>query len=354
MTIKNRKLEHIAICKNYDIEKNETLLGDIKLLHNAVPEINKNSIDTETTFLDKKIDFPFIIPAITGGHPDLIEINKRLAKAAEEIKIGIGVGSQRAAIENPELEKSLKIVKEKAPNALKIANLGAPQLSKGYGVKEAKKAIEMIDADSLAIHLNFLQEAIQLEGDTEAKDVLGTIKKIKNKIKEPVIVKETGQGITRETAKKLKKTNIDAIDVSGIGGTSWPLVEKIRANNENIQRKKKLGDLFSSWGIPTAASIIEANIGPQIMASGGIRNGIDIAKSVVLGADCTGAATPLLEPATEDLESLKNKIKLFKEEFRLAMFLTGSKNIKQLKNTQFVLKGRLKNWTTQRNIEINR
>lgn len=354
MNIKNRKLEHLAICKNYDVEKNDTLLDDVTLIHQAIPTHDKDATNTETSFLEKKLSFPFIIPAITGGHPDLTEINQKLARAAEEIGIGIGVGSQRASIENPELRDSLNIVKEEAPNALKIANIGAPQLAKGYGVEEAQTAIEMIEADALAIHLNFLQEAVQLEGDTKAKGVYQKIKKLKNKISQPIIIKETGAGMSRETAKKLDEIGIEAIDVSGKGGTNWAIVEKIRANNENNKMKKELGESFSSWGIPTAASVVEANVGPQIMATGGIRSGIDIAKSLILGADCAGSALPLIEPATNNYQSLKEKILSFKEELKLALFLTESKNIKQLKKSSFVIEGRLKNWITQRNIKIHR
>ncbi len=350
MTIKNRKIEHLSICKNFDVEKNDPLFDDLKLIHKATPELNKQDIETETVFLDKEIDFPFIIPAITGGHPDLVEINKRLAEVAEELNIGIGVGSQRAAIENEKLRKSLTIVAKEAPSTLKIANLGAPQFSRNYGIKEAKKAIEMIDADALAIHLNFLQEAIQLEGETESKGLLTKIKNINEELDEPIIVKETGAGISREVATKLNEIDIKAIDVSGKGGTSWPWVEKIRANNENNFLKKKLGENFSDWGIPTAASIVEADVGPEIMASGGVRTGKDVAKSLVLGADVAGAALPLIKPVSESKKSLKKKLNLIKEEIILSMFLTGSKDIEELKKSSFVLKDNLKNWINQRKL----
>lgn len=351
MTIKDRKLEHLSICKKFDVEKNDPLFEDIEFVHQATPEINKEEIKTKTDFLGKKLSFPFIIPAITGGHPELIEINKTLAKAAEELNIGIGVGSQRAAIENKELRESLTVVAEEAPNALKIANLGAPQIAKSYGKEEAKEAIEMIDADALAVHLNFLQEAIQLEGDKEARDLLKKLRELKKEINEPIIVKETGAGISREVAKELEEIDIDAIDVSGKGGTSWPIVEEIRANNENKEIKKELGRTFSGWGIPTAASILEADVGPQIMASGGVRTGIDVAKSISLGSDAAGAALPLLEPATEEISSLKKKLTMIKKELQLSMFLTSSKSIKELKNTSIVINGELRNWIEQRNLK---
>ncbi|RZN61892.1 type 2 isopentenyl-diphosphate Delta-isomerase [Methanonatronarchaeum sp. AMET6-2] len=350
MKITDRKLEHLYVSRKYDVESSQTGFKDVSLVHKALPEVDKEKIETKTSFLGKQLDFPFVIPAITGGHPNLRDINRRLALAAEKLNVGIGVGSQRAAIENQSLAGSLEVVGEEAPNALKIANLGAPQLVDGFGVEEAEKAIEMIDADVLCIHLNFLQEAIQLEGDTNSEGVLEAIKLLSEEIEKPLMVKETGAGISREVGQELKDAGVDAIDIAGLGGTDWTVIEMIRARNDGNKRKEKLGQTFSGWGIPTAASLLEVDVNIPIMASGGIRSGIDIAKSIALDADVAGAALPLVEPAANNIEQLKNHIKQLKEELKVAMFLTGSKNIEELKETQVVVTGKTREWKEQRSL----
>ncbi|WGI17309.1 type 2 isopentenyl-diphosphate Delta-isomerase [Methanonatronarchaeum sp. AMET-Sl] len=350
MKITDRKLEHLYVSKKYDVESGSTGFQDVTLLHKALPEVDKNEVDTTTTFLNKKLDFPFVIPAITGGHPNLRDVNRRLAIAAEKLNIGIGVGSQRAAIENDSLAGSLKIVSEYAPNALKIANLGAPQFADGYGVEEAYQAIDMIDADVFCIHLNFLQEAIQLEGDTNGKGVIDAIENLSNRLDIPVMVKETGAGVSRPVAELLRDAGVDAIDVAGLGGTDWTIIESIRARNEGNILKEQLGQTFSGWGIPTAVSLLEADVNLPIMASGGIRSGIDIAKSIALNADVAGSALPLVEPATKDIENLTKRINQLKEELIIAMFLTGSKNISELKETPKVITGETKEWIKERSL----
>ncbi|OKY77128.1 MAG: Type II isopentenyl diphosphate isomerase Idi [Candidatus Methanohalarchaeum thermophilum] len=348
MTIKERKLDHIVICKNYDVEKGKTGFKDVKLVHNAIPEIDKSEVKTKTQFLGQKFDFPFLIPAITGGHPELKKVNRRLAKAANQLNIGIGVGSQRAAIENDDLSDSLEVVAEEAEDAMKIANIGAPQIAKDYDLSKIEQAIKMIDADVLAVHLNFLQESIQLEGDTEAKGFLNGLKEITESLKLPVLIKETGAGISREVANKLKDAGVQAIDISGRGGTNWATVEKIRARNDGNSLKEKLGDEFTNWGIPTVASLIEADIGLQLLSTGGVRSGLDIAKSIALGADIAGAALPLVEPALNDYDKLIETLKAYKEGLKVAMFLTGSKNVDELKKKKPVITGYTKEWLESR------
>lgn len=352
--IENRKLDHIEVCKNFDVEGyNNTGFCDITLLHNAIPEIDKKEIDTSTNFLGKNLEFPFVIPAMTGGHPDVTYLNRRLAKSAEEMGIGIGVGSQRATLENKsdEIVQSLSVVAEEAPTALKIANLGAPQVSSDYSIKEALNSIEMIEADAIAVHLNYLQEAIQMEGDTDAEGTLLAISNLSKNLDVPLMVKETGAGISRGVARALRDAGVAAIDVSGKGGTNWALVEKIRSRNKGVEIKEKLGSTFSKWGIPTACSIIESNdLGVQIMASGGLRSGLDIAKSVAIGANCGGAALPLLHSATESMDALVKTIETFKEEFKIAMFLTGSRNISELSSAPVVFGGRVREWKEDREI----
>ena len=237
--ISDRKLEHLLICKYYDVEfKNKTTgFEDIELIHQALPEINKNDIDLSTSVFGKKMESPLFITAITGGHPVAKDINKNLAIAAEEMNIALGVGSQRAAIEHPELADTYTVVRENAPDCLLVGNIGAPQLNL------ADKAVEILDADILAIHLNPLQESIQPEGDLDARGFLDSISKICDTVDIPVMAKETGCGISSETAKDLVNAGIDYIDIEGAGGTSWAAVETYRADD------RYLGETFWDWGI---------------------------------------------------------------------------------------------------------
>ena len=219
--ISDRKLEHLLICENYDVEfKNKTTgFEDIELIHNVLPEIDKNDIDLSTSVFGKKLDSPLFITAITGGHPAAKEINKQLAIAAENNGIALGVGSQRAACEHPELEDTYTVVRENAPDCLLVGNIGAPQLNL------AEKAVEILDADILAIHLNPLQESIQPEGDLDARGYTDLIAQITDSVKIPVLAKETGCGISAESAKILVDAGVDFIDIEGAGGTSWAAVE---------------------------------------------------------------------------------------------------------------------------------
>ena len=245
--ITDRKLEHLLICENYDIEFRDKTTGfeDVELIHKALPEINKNTIDLSTEKFGKKLDSPFFITAITGGHPYSKSINKKLAIAAEDKNIALGVGSQRAAIEHPELSDTYTVVRDNAPNCLLIGNIGAPQLDL------AQDAVEMLDADILAIHLNPLQEAIQPEGDLDARNYIDSIRDIVDLIDIPVMAKETGCGISAECAKQLVDAGVSYIDVEGAGGTSWAAVETYRSDD------KFYGETFWDWGIPTAVSTVE-------------------------------------------------------------------------------------------------
>lgn len=239
-----------------------------------------------------------MIASITGGHPDTISVNSALAAAAEELGVGIGVGSQRAAIDDPAQEESFKVVREKAPNAFVYGNVGAAQIRE-YGIDGVEKLVEMIDADALAIHLNFLQEAIQPEGDRDATGCLDMIREICSALGTPVIIKETGAGISREDAILLQKAGVSAIDVGGAGGTSWAGVEVYRARESGDSASENLGELFWDFGIPTVASIIESRVSLPIIATGGVRTGLDIAKSIALGANAASAALPFVGPALE-------------------------------------------------------
>jgi len=344
--ISDRKLEHLLLCAHCDVEyKNKkTGFSDIELIHKALPEISKEEIDISTTILGNKIDVPLIISAITGGHPSSLIINRELAKAAEKLNIGMGVGSQRAGVENPELVSTYTVVRENAPNSFIIGNIGAPQ------IEYAKKASDMMEADALAIHLNPLQESIQPEGDVDATGYLDSITKIKETVDIPIIIKETGAGISMEDAISLEKAGADAIDVAGAGGTSWAAVETYRAND------KQMGELFWDWGIPTAVSTIEVceSVNIPVISSGGIRTGLDAAKALALGADAVGIALPLLKASYKGHKAVIAKVMKFVEELKATMFLVGAENLKDLKKSNLIIKGQTREWLNERGFDTKK
>lgn len=339
--ISDRKLEHLLICENYDVEFKDKTTGfeDIELIHNVLPEIDKQKIDLSTEAFGKKLDSPLFITAITGGHPAAKEINKQLAIAAENNNIGLGVGSQRAACEHPELQDTYAVVRENAPNCLLVGNIGAPQLNL------AEKAVEILDADILAIHLNPLQESIQPEGDLDARGYTDLIGKITDTVDIPVLAKETGCGISAESAKTLVDAGVDFIDIEGAGGTSWAAVETYRAED------RYLGEIFWDWGIPTAVSTAEVTnaVNVPVISSGGIRNGLQAAKAIALGADAVGMALPFLKNSTSQ-DQLNKFIQRFNDSLRIAMFLVGAKNIDELKQSRLVIRGKTREWLTERGI----
>ncbi|WP_296848236.1 type 2 isopentenyl-diphosphate Delta-isomerase [uncultured Methanobrevibacter sp.] len=341
--ISNRKLEHLLICKNYDVEFKDKTTGfeDIELVHNALPEVDKNEIDLSTSVFGKKLDSPLFITAITGGHPASKDINKQLAIAAEQNNIALGVGSQRAACEHPELADTYSVVRENAPDCLLVGNIGAPQLNL------SNKAVEILDADILAIHLNPLQESIQPEGDLDARGYLDLISKITDLVDIPVMAKETGCGISAETAKQLADAGVSFIDVEGAGGTSWAAVETYRSDD------KYYGELFWDWGIPTAISTAEVvnTVDVPVISSGGIRTGLEAAKAIALGADSVGMALPFLKKSISQ-EDLNQFIKKFNDSLRIAMFLVGANNIEELKQSKLVISGKTKQWLEDRGINI--
>ena len=339
----SRKLDHLRICAEEDVECGDAGFSDIRFVHNALPECNMAAIDRHTQFLSHKFSSPLFISEMTGGHPETKIANARLARAAEHYGIGMGVGSQRAALENPELADTFSVVRDEAPNAFIVANLGVVQL-RDHGVEWAEEAIKMIDADAIAIHLNFLQEAIQPEGDYNAVGCIDAIRDLCKEKKTPVIVKETGSGISAEIARKCWGAGVDAIDIAGRGGTSWAVVESLRAKkSRNIREKEKkvLGEDFGDWGIPTVVSLCEVlAVGGPVIASGGIRSGQDIAKALALGADLCGMALPLLKPALKTDAVLKQTIDTIHHQLDVAMFLTGSAKISDLKKTRMFITGR--------------
>ncbi len=356
--ITQRKIEHLIISLKHDeyLPKGvTTLFEDVYLVHNALPEIDYNEIDTKVNFLGYELSAPLIVEGMTGGFDLAEKINRIIAKVVEELGIGMGIGSQRVALENPSLIKTYKVVREVAPNAFIIGNIGAVQI-KEYKVSDIEKLVNMIKANALAIHLNPLQECIQPEGEPLFKNVSEKIREIVKALDIPVIIKEVGCGISKEVAIRLTKLGIHAIDVAGLGGTSFALIEAIRSKLSGNDEKYLIGKTFMKWGIPTVISIIEVRsvTNLPIIASGGIRTGLDIAKSIALGADIAGIGLPILKEAvTKGEKGVRNFLKRVIEELRVTMFLTGSKCIDELKRKPVVLSDRVINWLKQRGVDYS-
>lgn len=333
-TTENRKNEHIEICLQENVNAVGITSGfeNYKFRHNALPEIDFADIQLHSRFLNKIIQAPFLISSMTGGTKKAWEINERLAKAAEYKGWAMGIGSLRAAIENEELAYSYH-VRKVAPTIPLLANLGAVQLNYRYNIEQCRKAIELIGADGLVLHLNSMQEVFQPEGNTNFKDLLSKIKLICRQLEVPVGVKEVGWGISGDTAIKLADAGVQFIDVAGAGGTSWSQVEKLRSKDIIFQ---KAAETFKGWGNPTSECIVEVrNSLPQctIIGSGGIRNGLDATKAICLGSDLAGFGRSLLSASVQSDEHLYSLFEQLELEFKIAMFGIGVKDIISLKKS---------------------
>lgn len=346
----DRKDDHVRIIREEDVETGGTGFHDVHLVHEALPELDYAEIDTSVDLLDGTLDAPIVIEAMTGGHAGTTDINRALARAAEETGIAMGVGSQRAGIEldDPEVIESYAVVRDVAPTATLIGNLGAAQLVE-YDMETVEEAVDMIDADILAVHLNFLQEAVQPEGDRDASGCLEAIEATASELSVPVLIKETGNGISAETARRLREAGVGGIDVAGKGGTTWSGVEAFRAGAADRPRQEQVGNLYRQWGIPTVASTIEvAREHDCVIASGGVRTGLDVAKAIALGARAGGLAKPFLEPAIEGHEAVVETIENLTAELQTAMFVTGSASIGDLQKCEYVLTGETENYVRKR------
>ncbi len=344
MSISERKLDHIRICLNESVEAAVSAgFEDVVLVHRALPEVDAESIDLRTSFMGREVSMPLFIAAMTGGHPEAEKINRNLAIAAQELNIPLGVGSQRAGIEKRELVRSFTVARKHAPDAFLIANLGAVQFCRGFTPKEAQRAVEMIEADAIALHLNPLQEAVQREGDTQFAGVLERISEVCEALDVPVIVKETGSGICAEDALRLQEAGVSAIDVGGAGGTSFAVVESYRGTEQ-------LAKNFLSWGIPTVVSLVECarSVAIPVFATGGVRSGVDIAKALALGARACGVALPLLRQAVKGAEGVMEVLRTYERELRIAMFLSGSRDVEELSRSKAVVLGRCREWLSAR------
>jgi len=329
-SLPGRKKDHIRIAAEENVlSMVNSGLEDYRLIHCALPEISLLDVDSRIRIFGKDLSFPFLISSMTGGTTKAGTINHHLAKAAQKFKIAMGVGSQRAGIENPDSMFSYQVRKE-APDILLFANLGAVQLNYEYSIEQCKRAVDSIQADALILHLNPLQEALQPEGDIDFSGLLKKIDLICAQLPVPVVVKEVGWGISIEVAQQLKNAGVSAIDVAGAGGTSWSQVEKFRIADPVL---KTVAGNFVDWGIPTAESISTIHLAMPNMvlfASGGLKSGIDAVKCIALGASLAGFAGKLIKPAIDSYVSLDMVLTSLVREFQIAMFACGAKSLKEL------------------------
>lgn len=323
---RDRKAEHIALALDRGMQLEASFFGDYRFVHEALPELDLAAIDTSVTFLGKRLNAPLLVSSMTGGTALANQINLNLAEGAELAGVAVGVGSQRKAIEEPDQEASFR-VRRVAPSIPLLANLGAVQLNYGFGLAECQRAVDMIAADALILHLNPLQEAIQPEGQTNFAGLLPKMAAVVAGLSVPVIAKEVGSGLSERTGRALTGIGIHILDTAGIGGTSWARIEASRAGD------RALGELFADWGLTTPESItaLRALPGVSVIGSGGVRSGLDVAKALALGADLAGLAYPFLAAAQESAARVAAKIGLLIRELKIAMFCVGAASIAELK-----------------------
>lgn len=329
-----RKADHIRICLDEDVQFKSTTNGleKYRFIHSCLPEIDSKEIDISTSFLNKHLGAPLLISSMTGGTEQAKIINYRLAETAQKYKLAMGVGSQRIAVENPQVADTFA-VRSLAPDILLFANLGAVQLNYTYGIDQCWRVIDLLEADALILHLNPLQECIQPRGDTNFKGLLEKIATLCKKLPVPVIAKEVGNGISATMALKLIEAGVSAIDVAGAGGTSWAKVESERAEN---QQQRRLGLTFADWGLPTAECITgirEVASDIPLIASGGLRNGLEVAKTIALGADIAGLAMPFLQAANESNAALEALVEVLIAEITTVLFCTSNPTLYDLKRS---------------------
>ncbi len=352
--IETRKADHLRLSATGDVD---AVAGpgwnDVRLVHEALPEIDQCAIDLSVAFLGHTLRAPLAIAGMTGGHRTAHDVNAVLARAAERHGLAMGVGSQRAALRRADLAYTYTVVREQAPTAFLIANIGAPQLI-GQGdtpplrLDEVDTAVDMIRADALAVHLNFLQESVQPEGERNALGCAAAIQNVVQHVRIPVIAKETGAGLSQATAMRLEGLGVRALDVGGVGGTSFAAVEGLRAEAQGATGAQRLGEVFRDWGIPTPVSVVGVQqAGLPVIATGGIRTGVDAAKALALGATLVGVARPLLQAALEGDAAVDAWIDQFNQELRTVLFLTGSADIAALRAKPRVVTGITKAWLDQ-------
>ncbi|GER88623.1 type 2 isopentenyl-diphosphate Delta-isomerase [Dictyobacter vulcani] len=356
--VTQRKIEHVNIALERDVSAPQRAnWSDIQFVHQALPEVDLDTIDLSTTFLGHTLRYPIFMSSLTGGHPDVLNINRNLARAAEHYGLALGVGSQRAAILNPALAASYTVTRESAPNAFLIANIGAPQLIQQAGhtpftLEQVQRAIQMIGANALAVHMNSLQEAAQPEGDRNAFGEAAALKQLVQQVERPVIAKETGAGVSREQALLLRSCGVSAIDVGGAGGSSMSAMEAARSESRGDERTMNIGLLYRDWGIPTPISLVEATTARlPLISTGGIRTGLDAARALSLGATLVGIGFPLLKAASQSYEKVCEVIESTVAQLKVAMQLSGAANLAQLREADIVVTGACREWLTLRGFE---
>jgi isopentenyl-diphosphate delta-isomerase len=336
MSVSKRKAEHIQIVKNeaVEFERKSTGFEYYDFIHCALPEAHYDRITPAVTFLGKSLSFPLLISPMTGGFHEGEIINRQLAQVCHHEEVALGVGSQRQILEDNRYVESYRVVRKSAPKAVIIGNIGAAQIATMKNLDPVKRMVEIIEADAMAIHLNPLQEILQPDGDRDFRGVRKRIEQIVGELSVPVIVKEVGCGISASVALQLVEAGVSFIDVAGAGGTSWAAIEAHR------EKRIDLSERFREWGIPTAQSLerISRIKGIRLIASGGIRDGQTIAKALALGAEICGAAYPFLKKLLEEgVEGLCSTISLWREEFKMVLFLTGCQKVSDLTRDKLML-----------------
>jgi isopentenyl-diphosphate delta-isomerase len=346
---RSRKADHVRICLEEDVQTGGTGLDRIRFVHRALPEMNMAEVKTGVRVLGRDLKLPLIINAMTGGYPEARKLNRELAGAAARHGVGLGLGSMRAMIEDPALSDTYQ-VRDLAPDILLLGNIGIPQLLMDeHG--PILEAMERIGVDAIAVHLNALQEATQPEGETVFAGALDAMEAFTSESRWPVLAKETGAGISRETALALQERGVRWVDVGGYGGTSFAAVEWHRSKEGT---GRELSGSLVGWGIPTAASLIEvaSSTDMRVIASGGIRDGIDVAKCLALGAQCAGVASPILKALKEG--GVDALLRLYAHQLKSVMFLTGSRDLGELRRSDLVLGSWLRQWARDRGIDPSR
>jgi isopentenyl-diphosphate delta-isomerase len=343
-----RKLSHFDLCAHQEVEfrHKTTLLEDVELVHQPLTETALEKIDLSAEVLGKRLNYPLVITGLTGGAEEVGVFNREIAALADRMGIGFGVGSQRVMLRYPEITPTFQ-VRDVAPNVLLFGNLGIAQ-AREMATPEVIRLAEEIGADAMCIHLNTAMEVIQENGDHDFRGSLETVKRLVAESPLPIIVKETGCGFARESGLRLVEAGVEWVDVSGAGGTSWVGVETIR--NRALRH---LGEAFWDWGVPTAASVCELrNLGLNLIASGGIRTGLQAAKALALGAKVVGVALPVLRAyVSGGTDGVETFLRTFFDELRVALILCGCARVTDLKPEHAVIKGELLNWLSQRNLK---
>lgn len=353
--IQSRKADHLRMASQADVGSRRSAgFEDVHLVHSAIPEVNLDELDPSVELLGRRLELPLVIAAMTGGHAEGGRVNAILANAAERFGLAMGVGSQRAALVDRALRDTYAVTRERAPNAFLIANIGATQLVRQrerppLSDDQIGELIDAIGADALAVHLNPVQELVQTEGERDARGHVSGIRRLVKAVDLPVIAKETGGGVSETVARELASTGVAAIDVGGVGGTSFAAIEALRAAERGDERGARIGALLRDWGIPTVTSIALAKrAAVPIIATGGIRSGVDAAKAIAMGATAVGVARPLLQAALEGADAaVAEWIERFADELRAAMFLTGAAYVEGLRRHPLVVTGETAAWLGQ-------